>query len=147
MRMTELMVSRLRVILGAPAIMADHALIVFGKMLSDHSIPAPMVNHKVRGKRRLPHPLPEGFPCDPCACFIRSNPGRIHDVLFDRLDDSFGLPLHVRQFVGNGPLRDGKPEQIRGDLRQSLIGKAVFHIEIGDQGSHLWPNRDVSLDG
>src|SRR5205823_2832529 len=34
-----------------------------------------------------------------------------------------------------------------GDLTQSLIGKGMFHIQIGDQGPHLWPDIDVSLDG
>ena len=68
-------------------------------------------------------------------------------MLFDRLDNPFGLSLHVRQFVGNGPLRDGKPKQVMGDLAEPLIGKGMFDIEIGDQGPHLWSDIDVSFDG
>src|SRR5712692_6159724 len=135
------------VVLGAPAIMADHALIAFGKMLFDHGIPASMVNHKIGGQRRLPHPFPELFSCDPSSGFIRSDPWGLHDFVFNRLDDPFGLSLHVRQLVGNGPLRDGKPKQVMGNLAQPLIGKSMFDIEIGDQGSHPWPNIYVSLYG
>ena len=114
--MTKLMSTRRRLVLGAPAIVADHAMIAFGKMLLHHGIPAPMVNHKVGGQRRLPHPLPGLFPCDPGSGFIRSDPGCMHDVVFDGLNDPFGLSLHVRQFVGNGSLRDGKSKQVMGDL-------------------------------
>ena len=76
------MSTRWRLVLGAPTIMADHALIAFGKLLflfagkgsKDHGIPAPMVNHKVGSKRRLPHPFPVLFPCYLGASFIRSDP-------------------------------------------------------------------------
>jgi hypothetical protein len=39
------------VVLGAPTVVADHPSIAFGKMLFDHWIPAPMINHKIGGKR------------------------------------------------------------------------------------------------
>src|SRR5579864_4456670 len=106
------------VVLGAPTIMAEHPGIAFGKMLFDYSIPTGFLNHKIGGPNRLPHPLPVLFPSYPGSCFIRSDPGGIHNFLFDRLDDPFGLSLHVRQFVGDGPLCESKPKKVMGDLAE-----------------------------
>src|SRR5205809_4688896 len=103
------MVCSRRVVLGAPAIMADHPLIAFGKMLFDHGIPASMVNHKIGSKRRLPHPFPELFSCDPGSGFIRRYPLCLHDYVSNRLEDPFGLSLHMLHLVGTGPLRDANP--------------------------------------
>src|SRR5207302_1919142 len=131
--MTELMSTRRGLVLGTPAIMDEHSLIALGKMLLNRSISAPAINHKVRGLRRLPHPFPPPFSCDPRARFIGADPWSLHDFVLDYLDDSFGLAEHECQFVGNGPLRDAKPKHIMGDLAEPPIGKGMFNIEIGDQ--------------
>src|SRR5205823_2374354 len=51
------------------------------------------------------------------------------------------------QFIGHRSLGNGEPKHIFGDLGQSPIGKAMFHIEVGDQRAHLWPYRHLCLDG
>jgi len=70
MGMTELVGSRLRTILSAPAIMDEHSLITLRKMLLNGCISAPTVNGVRGGLRRLPDPLPELFPPDMCSGFI-----------------------------------------------------------------------------
>src|ERR1051326_9265655 len=66
---------------------------------------------------------------------------------FDPLDNPLGKALHVPQLVGHRSLGNGKPKHILGDLGQSPIGKAMFHIQVGDQRGHLRPYRHLCLNG
>src|SRR5947207_15239123 len=70
MGMTELMGSCRCVVLGTPAIMDEHALILLRKMLFDDGVSAPLIHHIIGSQRRLPDPLPERFPPNVGSRFI-----------------------------------------------------------------------------